>query len=509
MRPPKRLSSRAFWGLASWALPLGVVFVVSPKLLHLLGAERFGVLMIALVTPIIACQLEFGITSAALRRFAARLTEGRIDAGKTLFTLFVALTIIGLALGIAIWASADLLSAGLGFTATLGAAQGPQLVKACAVWTALSLGTLVPGIVARAAQALVLLSFLQTTATVALWVGALMLLQRNASLISVVGLGVALTIVTSGATMLALRRLVDWRGPVRFARHQLLQDARFSAGMFAAQAAGALVNQGDRMLVSALGSPAMAGLYALCVNVANKTVAAVVAITSFVFPHAAALKSAGHHDATIGLVHALDRAIAALIVPILVPGLLLAETFLRLWLGDFATAELAAAFRILLVAFAVLSLAVPVSNVLVAGGESRMSAHYSWLTVVVVLGTMYFAVPRFGLIGAACAMLFGYATSQIFAAQARRHLGIPPAEGRRRFWLGLALGCASQAALIEVFRPYVTGWLALLALGGAAWISFYLVRGLVTALSPEETALLRRALAFTARRFSDNSDRGR
>ena len=145
MRPPKRLSSRAFWGLASWALPLGVVFVVSPKLLHLLGAERFGVLMIALVTPIIACQLEFGITSAALRRFAARLTDGRIDAGKTLFTLFVALMIIGLALGIAIWASADLLSAGLGFTATLGAAQGPQLVKACAVWTALSLGTLVPG----------------------------------------------------------------------------------------------------------------------------------------------------------------------------------------------------------------------------------------------------------------------------------------------------------------------------------------------------------------------------
>ena len=127
MRPPKRLSSRAFWGLASWALPLGVVFVVSPKLLHLLGAERFGVLMIALVTPIIACQLEFGITSAALRRFAARLTEGRIDAGRTLFTLFVALTIIGLALGIAIWASADLLSAGLGFTATLGAMQGPQL----------------------------------------------------------------------------------------------------------------------------------------------------------------------------------------------------------------------------------------------------------------------------------------------------------------------------------------------------------------------------------------------
>ena len=32
-------------------------------------------------------------------------------------------------LGIAIWASADLLSAGLGFTATLGAAQGLSLSR--------------------------------------------------------------------------------------------------------------------------------------------------------------------------------------------------------------------------------------------------------------------------------------------------------------------------------------------------------------------------------------------
>ena len=54
-------------GPASWVLPLGVVFFVSPKLLHLLGAERFGVLMIALVTPLIASQLDFGITSAAVR----------------------------------------------------------------------------------------------------------------------------------------------------------------------------------------------------------------------------------------------------------------------------------------------------------------------------------------------------------------------------------------------------------------------------------------------------------
>lgn len=483
---------RAFWGLASWLLPLGVVFIVSPKLLHLLGAERFGVLMIALVTPLIASQLEFGITSAAVRRFAGQFPVGQIDAGTTLFTLFVSLLVIGLALGAAVWVTADPLSAILGFAETLGPTQGTELIRTCAVWIAVSLASLIPGIVARAAQALFLISIVQTLATMVLWFGAWALLREGAPLISIVELGVALTIFAAGATLVAVRRQINWSTRVRFAPHLLLQDARFSAGMFAAQAAGTLVNQGDRMLVAALGSPAMAGLYALCVNVANKTVAAVVSITSFVFPHVAGLQAAGQHDATIGLVHALDRAIAALIVPVLVPGLLLAGTFLRLWLGDFATAELSVTFRILLIAFTVLAFAVPISNVFVASGRTGLSVRYSWLTVVVVFGVMIFAVPRFGLTGAAVALLLGYSTSLLFSARVRRTLGIPPAPDRGRFWLGLALGCAAQAALVAALGPRVTGWFGLLALAAAAWASFYLVRSMVAMMTPEEMQLLQR-----------------
>lgn len=478
-------------------MPLGVVFVVSPKLLHLLGAERFGVLMIALVTPLVASQLEFGITSAAVRRLAGRLQAGRVDAGSTLFTLFVALSLIGVALGTVVWLAARLLSSGLGFTETLGSAVGPDLIRACAVWTALSLVTLVPGVLARAAQALALISVVQTVATVVLWVGAWLLLRQEAPLQQVVGIGIGLTVLAATATLVALRRLIDWHGPMRFDPRLISDDARFSAGMFAAQVAGALVNQGDRMLVAALGSPAMAGLYALCVNVANKTVAAVVALTSFVFPHAAGMEAAGQQQQRIGLVHALDRAIAALLVPVLIPGLLLARTFLELWLGTFATAEVVATFRILLIAFAILAFAIPISSVFVASGKSGMSARYGWLTVGIVFGCMYLTVPRFGLIGAAAAMLLGFSTSLLFAARARRTLGIPRAERRGRFWIGLAAGCAIQSALIAAFEPRTAGWLALLAIGAAAWVSFYMTRAIIGALSPEERQFLLRLSAAT------------
>lgn len=469
-----------------------MVFVVSPKLLHLLGAERFGVLMIALVTPLIAAQLDFGITSTAVRRFATQMSAGTVDAGATLFTLFIALSLIGIGLGVLLWLAARPLSDVLGFTATLGQSASVELVRACSIWTTVTLATLIPGLVARAGQALALISVVQTVSTVVLWVGAWLLLRQGMSMVSVVTLAVALTIVAPAATLVAVRRMIEWRGPLRLDAGMLVREARFSAGMFAAQAAGTLVNQGDRMIVAALGSTAMAGLYALCVNIANKTVAAVVAINSFVLPHAAGLQAEGRDDMRPGLVHALERAVAVLLLPVLVPALLLADTFLRLWLGGFATPDLTSAFRILLIAFAVLAFAVPISNVLVGSGESGLGARYSWVTVVIMFGAMLFAVPRFGLIGAAAAVLAGQSTSLLFAAKARRMLRIPPDKHRGRFGVGLAVGCMAQAALIVAIGPNVGGWAGLLALGGTAWAAFYLARAIVAALTPEEKQLLQR-----------------
>lgn len=499
LQPLKRLSSRAFWGLASWAFPLVVVFLISPRLLHAIGPSRFGVLMIALVTPLIAGQLEFGITSAAVRRLAARFVVGPVEAGTMLFTLLTALSIVGLAFGIGIWVAAVPISRWLGFAATIGEASGQDLVRACAVWVAASLVMLTPAVVARAAQAMFLTAATQTVVTVVLWVGALYLVRQGAPLEHVVWLGLLLGVASSVITLFAMRRLVVWSGPVRFVPRLLAEDARFSAGMFAAQAASALVYQGDRMLVSALGSPAMAGLYVLCTSIASKTAAAVGALSSFVFPHAAGLQSAGQQSGMVGLVHALDRAVAALLIPVLLLALLLAEPFLKLWLGHFATAELTATFRILVLAFAFPAFAMPVSNVLVASGVSGLSARFAWLTVVVVLTSMIWLIPRFGLAGAACSMLLGNSTSLLFAWMARRSLRMPPAPDRRRFWLGILLGCATQSTLLFWLGSGVTSWPGLLVTAAVAWSVFYILRAIVAALSPEEAQLLQRLSAAMRR----------
>ncbi|MEP6607099.1 MAG: oligosaccharide flippase family protein [Burkholderiaceae bacterium] len=489
----RRFSARALWGFAAWALPLAVVFVLTPTLLRLLGQDRFGVLMLVFVTPLIAAQLDLGIASNGIRQLAAAMAIGNVDAGRTLVTFSLALGLIGAALATAVWFGASAISSALGFDTVLGASSGSELVRACAVWIAISMATLLPGLVARAAQALVWITALQTLAAVSLWLGALLIVRSGQPLTDVVVLGIGLSLAVGVTMAFAMRQRIDWGGAPRFDYRLITQDRRFSAGIFGSQVASMLVYQGDRILISALGSPAIVGAYSLCANVANKTLAAVVALTSFVFPHAAALHSTDRVREIEELSHALNRAVIVLVVPLLTPGWVLATPFLLLWLGEFSSAELIMAFRILWLAFAIPAFAVPIGNILISSGRAELAARFSWLTAIVVLGSMLLLVPNYGLLGATTAMLLGMSTSFLFRFAAQRALGLHAASGFRRFWLGIGLGVVAQGAVLACIGG-IASWPTLFAAAAGAWFIFYLVRVVLRMLSPEEAQLLNRLI---------------
>jgi O-antigen/teichoic acid export membrane protein len=176
---------------------------------------------------------------------------------------------------------------------------------------------------------------------------------------------------------------------------------------------------------------------------------------------------------------------------------MLAEPLFSLWIGEFASRELVMAFRILVVAFALPAFAMPISNVLIASGQSGLSALFAWLAVVTLVIGMLLLVPQFGLIGAATAMLLANGTSLLFASAARRFLNVPPSADRARFRAGLALGCAVQVTLLFILAPNATRWVTLLAIGALAWATSYGVRAIVNLLSPEEERLIRRVVEMS------------
>ena len=145
---------RRFGGFASWLVPLFVVFLLTPRLLHLLGPERFGISDGRAGNPAIASQMDLGLASSAVRRLAADL---QIRAGS-----MAPRTLVHLSRGISShwhWCSAPLVGFGsgwladtLGFSALLGAEAARDLIRWCALWGAISLATALPALVARAAQ---------------------------------------------------------------------------------------------------------------------------------------------------------------------------------------------------------------------------------------------------------------------------------------------------------------------------------------------------------------------
>ena len=486
----RRLSVRALWGFASWALPLAVVFFVTPMLLDAMGPERFGVLMISLVTPLIAAQLDFGIALSAVRRLAATLAAGRVEA-STLLTIGTALALCGLALGSLLWIVAVPVSDGLGFSAVLGNTEGAHLMRLCGLWGTVTLVCSLPGLVARATQSFVLITLIQTAATATLWIGALVMVRANQQLADIVLLGVGLNILFAIVTAYAIRRRLIWRTPIRLETRLLLGDWKYSMGMFVSQIASTLVYQFDRVLIAAVGSPALAGAYALCINLANKLMAAVVALTAFVFPHASGLHVSGGRAAVEDLLHALDRSVIVLVVPVVLPGCALAGSFLSLWVGEFATPELSATFRLLWLAFAIASLSVPVGNILAASGQTALAARFAWLTAAVVVTSIVALVPRFGLRGAGIGVLLGMATSLLFNVAARRSLNVTQAPGRLRFWVGITCGVAAQAVVLWLAPAPVATWLGLIVVTTATWSAFYIARVIFGMLSPEEARLLK------------------
>jgi O-antigen/teichoic acid export membrane protein len=179
-------------------------------------------------------------------------------------------------------------------------------------------------------------------------------------------------------------------------------------------------------------------------------------------------------------------------MPLLVPALWLAQPFLKLWLGVYGTPDLALAFQVLILAFAIPAFAVPVGHVLAASGRSGPAARFSWLTAGLMVGGFITLVPLYGLLGAVSAVFVAMSTSLIFSFFARRALGLAKSERQSWFWAGIALGVGTQALVLLVSTSFVVDWWRLALVGVSAWGAFFLVRVIFQMLSPEEIRLLDR-----------------
>jgi len=505
VRPRQRALKAALWSLNSYLLPLIVTLVAMPMLYRRLGAAEFGVYTLALLAPAIASNLDLGLASASVRRTAGLLES---DPERTLGTVVasfgVALAGVGVLVGLAILVAAPWLAHSLGFVEVLDAERSRLVLLWCALWAGLTPGLAVPGNLMRAAQQFGPITVVQTAVTVATWGGAIALVMSGAGVVSIVALATIVSLASSVAYFaLAWPLLRSARLSLNFA--PVREDLRFSGGLFLMQLASMVAYQIDRIVISALLSPAAAGSYALCANLANKLLFAVSSLTAFAFPRAAAMAASGESTGPSKLLQMLARNLLPLVCATLAPALLLAEPFFRLWLGTAYQPELPRLFQLLWIAFALASVSVPGSHVIIGVGISRLSAIFAWVTALTSLALLVMLLPSWGLLGAGAAAIGAFLSSPVFVWYVHRALGSKRDMELLRMCVGCVLGGLAQTGLLWWFAPGVISWPAFLLAGAASMVLFYLLRLILRLLTSEESRLLESCMArLKARTHQDH-----
>jgi O-antigen/teichoic acid export membrane protein len=481
---------------AGWLVPVIVALVATPWVLHALGAARFGVwalcLLIASLLPTL--DLGYGIASVreiarapdpAERRTIARemLTVGLLSAAVFSLLALVAGTMV------ARW---------LSFDEAVSAGEADRLMTLLVPWIALACINAALTVLPRALEQFVALAWLGIASNVALWAGTSALASQNASLSALLLFGAFVQAAVAVALVLINRKL-SGRWPLPVSRlSRLPRSSAFAWASFSNSLTSLATYHADKALVSAFLGPAAAGLYTIAANIANKLLGLIAALAAVVYPRVASLHGAGDGRATAHLYAVASRIALAVTLALATIGLVLAERFLRLWLGSVVTHELVGAFRLLIVAYVIASGAVVASNVLSGQGNARRGAFFAAAGGVITVLAGWLLIPRAGLIGAGIAALLGMSQAALFDIWVRRELKAEhPAAGSpwSRPWLGYALAVAAAGAATWACAQFIQGWVGLAvaaSAGLATWLTVWFWGGFAL---PEEREIARRLMA--------------
>ncbi len=494
----KRLSGTTLGVLANLAaqgFPSLLLLFVTPILLRSLGREVFGALILFSLVPTIAAQLDLGIVTASTRAYAQFTAHGdHRGARRVMREALAILCAWGLLLAVALFLARHAIADGLQL---VDVTRGHMAVfVAAAISIPLALINACALIPLRALEQYGRAAGIQIVSGISHWTLYAISAYHGATLTQLVLLGAIIVAMTSIALFATARRYArsSQTAPVSRSDAPRVVDAALTidgvaqdraggalrlrpffgvgTGAFIAQASSLATYHADKFLISAMISPAAAGAYAICANIANKILQVVMAGATYTFPRVARLHAVGDIEAvTLTFVTATRFALVIAVV-IAVPVIALAPAFLRIWIGaDFASSY-APVLQLLTAGFAINASSVVASNVAIGIGEARMPAIFATLGGLVTIVALSLLAPRYGANGAALAAVIGMSQALIFNDVIAHKLG---ASARTASWplvLRLLIVALPVGLLAAAMSSVVQGWLSLIALAGAASLLF-------------------------------------
>jgi O-antigen/teichoic acid export membrane protein len=239
--------------------------------------------------------------------------------------------------------------------------------------------------------------------SISLWLGAIMIAVIEKNLTTIAVWCFFSNLLVFGIYLWVVNRLIPFRFQLdRVILHKMLH---FSGYMFLETLAIALFQHFDKVIVGMTLGPALAGVYSIGTSLAQRLSMVAGQATEVMVPYASLQDSLGDQQRVYAVFRKLSHYVSIVLAGLSSFLVIWMHEILSLWIApDFAN-RYTDAFRILIVAYGLLSLCRPAHQTLTGMGKIRFTALIYLVSTIFMLIGLFFLSNEFGLPGAVASNL--------------------------------------------------------------------------------------------------------
>ena len=378
--------------------------VVTPVAINAMGEEFFGLWMILIALMLFSNIGNLGIDTIVLKFSAeSHLPENAQSKYNRILTAgyFIALTMSMLTASI-------LISARSLIANNIDTSIGLKLqFQQAVIWIAAGI---IPQFLTRVPHGLLLSELRNRTvrqfelfATVSLWMGAVGVALIEKNLVFIAVWCFFINWLVFGFYFWTSWRLAPFRFQLEIST--LKRMLNFSKYMFIENLAISSFQQFDRVVVGFTLGPAIAGVYATGTGLASRLSMVTGQATEVMIPYASLQDSLDDRQKLYSVFRRLSRYVSLLLAGLSSVLIIWMNDFLSLWISPDYAAKYANGFRILVIAYGLLSLCRPAHQTLTGIGKVKFTSLVYLFSTILMLVSLIFLSREFGFHGAAASNL--------------------------------------------------------------------------------------------------------
>jgi O-antigen/teichoic acid export membrane protein len=392
--------------VAGQVVVLGVWFVLTPFMVHRLGAANYGLWVLVASLVAYGNLLDLGVGAAVTKYVAELRARGRSDEASDLIATALAMYCVVALLVVLASVPFALVVPDLFNIAPEQRSDARWVVFLTGLGLAVSLPTATAYAVLRGLQRFDLNNLIGVSSTIVQAAATVAVLLLGGGVVGLAAIAMPLILLTQVPMLVVIRRIApDLRIGLRGAQRRLVRTvASFSTSALVINGAGAVKTQTDQVVIAAALPLATLAPYSLAQRISQLPMQLTYQFVRVLFPLASELHGREDRARLRALYVGSTRLTLAMFVPVGVGLMVLAKPFLAAWVGERFAAD--AHIAVILIAAGFFEVALwPAASMLIGINVHRPTAVFAGASALLNLGLSVVLVGRIGVTGVALGTL--------------------------------------------------------------------------------------------------------